>query len=94
MHTRLYHFVKKLLPSYLGFSVLTGFLSAIIVTIFKLAVEEVIHLSGRIYGTVRENPIWLPLLVVGAAAMGFVASRLLSISHSQKILLLLCLYTW
>ena len=75
--------INLLLPC-IAFSALTGFFSAIIITAFKIAAEWVIHLSGTIYSAVRANPIWLPLLVIGAAALGIVVSIILAISHSCK----------
>lgn len=84
MHTRLYSNIKNLLLPCLGFSVAAGFLSAILITAFKLAAETVIHLSSTLYGVVRANPVWLPLLVICAAAIGFAASFVLSLSHSCR----------
>ena len=72
-----------LLPC-LGFSVLTGVISAIIITAFKIAVSEVIELSEHAYHTVRENPVWLPVLIVGAAALGLASSFLLTLSRSCR----------
>ena len=84
MHTRLYNHIKNLLFPCLAFSIIAGFLSAIIVTAFKLVAEVVIHLSNTLYGTVRTNPIYLPLLVLGAVAIGFVESFILSNLHSCR----------
>lgn len=84
MHTRLYHHIKNLLLPCLVFSMAVGFLSAIFVTAFKLAAETVIHLSTTIYGAVRANPVWLPLLVIGAALVGIGAVLVLSLSHSCR----------
>ena len=77
------HFTNLLLPC-LGFSVLTGLCSALLITLFKILAEWAVHTSASLYGVVRENPVWLPLLVLGAAAIGFAASLLLSVSHSCK----------
>lgn len=84
MHNRLYYHIKNLLLPCLVFSTVTGILSAILVTAFKMAVENVIHLSVRLYSTVRENPIWIPLLVFGAALLGLAASVILSRSRSCR----------
>lgn len=81
MQNRLYHHIKNLLFPCVAFSMAAGFLSAILVTAFKLAAEKVIHLSTTIYDTVRGNAVLLPLLVLGAAAIGLVASYILSRSH-------------
>ena len=84
MKNRLSNHIKTLLLPCLAFSVSAGFLSAIIVTAFKLATEEVVHLSNMVYGEVRSNPILLPLLVLGTAAIGLIASIILTYSHSCR----------
>ena len=84
MHSRLYHHIKNLLLPCFTFSVLTGFFSAILVTTFKLLAEWIIHLSNLLYGAVRANPAWLPLLIVAAAVIGHCASLLLTVSHSCR----------
>lgn len=83
MHKHLYENTKNTWP-YLVFSIITGFFSAIIITIFKLLAELVVHLSGAIYSSVRVNPVWLPVLVLGAAAIGLGASLILKHSRSCR----------
>lgn len=61
-----------------------GFSSAIIIKAFILCAEAVIHLSVSIYDAVRTNPVWLPLLVLGAAAIGLAASYIHSLSRSCR----------
>ena len=84
MNNRLLHHIKNLLLPCLAFSVTAGFLSAILVTAFKLAAEWVVHMSSSIYGTARANPQWLPLLVLGAAVIGLVSSFIFSRSRSCR----------
>ena len=84
MRKKLYNHLTNLLLPCLGFSVLTGICSAILITAFKILAEWTVHTSVSVYGTVRENPLWLPVLVLGAAAIGLAASLLLSASHSCK----------
>ncbi|MBO7169687.1 MAG: chloride channel protein, partial [Clostridia bacterium] len=84
MTKTLYNRIKHLLLPCLAFSVITGVLSALIITLFKILAEWVIHFSFTIYGTVRENPVFLPLLILGVAAIGLAASILLSLSHGCK----------
>ena len=84
MNNRLLHHIKNLLLPCLAFSVTAGFLSAILVTAFKLAAEWIVHLSSSIYGTARANPQWLPLLVLGAAVIGLVSSFIFSRSRSCR----------
>ena len=62
----------------------TGFFAAIIITVFKILAEWTIHLSSSVYSAARANPMLLPALVVGAAAIGFAASFILSLSHSCR----------
>ena len=68
MHIRIKGHIKNLLLPCLCFSLSVGFLSALAVTAFKLAAEFTVNLSTGIYSAVRENPIFLPLLLLGAAA--------------------------
>ncbi len=84
MQNRLFNHIKNLLLPCLGFSVAAGFFSAILVTAFKVAAEFVIHLSSSVYSTVRTNPAWILLLVLGAAAIGLISSFILSYSHSCR----------
>lgn len=78
MRSKIYNHINNLLLPCLVFSVLTGFFSAILITAFKIAAEWVIHISNSVYESIRENPICLPLLVIGAALIGLAASLILS----------------
>ena len=84
MQNRFTIHIKNLLLPCLAFSIATGFISAILVTVFKLAAEGVSHASSGIYDFVRQHPAYLPLLVLGAAVIGFLASLILSASHSCR----------
>lgn len=79
-----YNYFKNLLFPCLYFSVIAGFFSAVAVTAFKLAAELVIHLSEIIYGAVRSNPVWLPVLVIGVSLIGLASSFILSYSRSCR----------
>ncbi len=68
----------KSICSCIFFSILAGLFSALIITAFKIAAEKIIHLSAGIYNLVRENPIWLPLLLSLAGIIGFFASFIVS----------------
>ena len=81
---RILDYIKNHLLPCLGFSVLTGILAAIIITAFKIAVTEVIELSEYAYHAVRENPVWIPVLIIGAAALGLISSLLLTLSRSCR----------
>ncbi len=84
MKNRLSNHIKNLLMPCLAFSMLAGFLSAILITAFKLATAWVVRLSTTLYGAVRSNPLWLPLLVLGSALLGLAASFILSRSRSCR----------
>ena len=84
MNSRLIHHIKNLLLPCLAFSVLAGFLSAILATAFKIAAEWVIHFSTFIYDTVRSDRAWIPLALGGAAVTGLAASFILSNSRSCR----------
>lgn len=83
MQNRLYKHTKSILP-FILFSILAGFLSAVAGTAFKLGAEWVIHLSATLYGTVRQNALLLPVLILGAAALGLAASFIVSLVKSCK----------
>ncbi len=78
------HYVKNLLLPCLFFSVITGIISAILITLFKLGAELVINLSGLIYHSARNTPIWLPCLLLGAIAVGFAANLILGFSKTCR----------
>ena len=78
------HYVKNLFLPCLIFSVVTGVLSALIISVFQTAAEQVIHLSKYIYASVREDPIWLICLVLGVAAIGSASSLIISVSKSCR----------
>lgn len=77
------HNAKRLLP-FLLFSAAAGFLSAVFCIAFKFGAEGAIHLSSRVYAAVRQNPVWIPVLAIGAAALGLYASVVVSFVPSCK----------
>ena len=54
-----------------------GVLSGVLIFLFKLASSAVMHLSEQIYGFVRQNPVYLPALILGVAAIGVVSALIL-----------------
>ena len=82
MKHKLTNHIKHTLLPCIAFSAVAGFCSAIIITAFKLLAEWVVHLSGMAYDFVRNDPIWLPLLILAAAAIGIISSLILERSHS------------
>ncbi len=77
-------YIKNLLLPCLAFSVFAGVMSSLIITLFKWAAEHVISLSLWLYSVARQSPLWLLLLVLGVAAVGFSASLILSLSHACR----------
>lgn len=69
-------FGNKFIP-YVLFSLLVGIPTGFLIFFFKLAASFVISLSEQIFGVVRENPIYLPLLVLGATLIGVVLGVIL-----------------
>ena len=62
----------KILP-YFIFPTVVGIVTGILIFVFKATSSFVIHKSESIYSFVRQNPIYLPLLILGVVAVGFVA---------------------
>lgn len=84
MQQRLFNHVKNLLLPSLIFSVITGALSALIVTAFKILAEWAIKLSEHAYTFVGEHPKFLPVLAISAAALGLISSLVFSLSHTCR----------
>lgn len=84
MNSRVYKHIQNHLFPCLFFSILTGLFAAVIVSAFKLAAEWTIHLSTSLYDAARSAPVFLPLLILGAAILGFMASIILSFTHSCR----------
>ena len=72
-------YVKSILLPLVLFSVMTGVLTGAVIFAFKLASSAVIRLSGDVYAYVRATPALIPVLIVGAAAIGLVAAIILCI---------------
>ena len=78
------HYIKNLLIPCLMFSVITGVVSSLFVVAFKYASGYVVELSEKIYEKVQLEPQFLPLLIVGALLLGFIASLIITFSHSCR----------
>ncbi len=74
MKNKRLNYIKNILMPCLLFSVITGILTGCIIFVFKLAAELVISASGYVYGFVRENVQFLPLLIAGAALLGLLSA--------------------
>lgn len=66
----------KLLPLVV-FPLIVGALTGVAIFIFKLASSFVIDRSHQIYAMVRENPKYLPVLLLGVTAIGGLSALLL-----------------
>ncbi len=73
MKNRSLTYIKNIIPCLL-LSCLTGVLTGGVIFVFKYVSEYIILLSGKIYASVRENPVWLPALVIGAAMLGLLSA--------------------
>ena len=69
---------------YLLSSAICGLLVGALIFCFKYIASLVITLSSDIYAFVRANPIYLPLMVVGAAILGLAASLILKVAPEGK----------
>ncbi len=70
---------KEYLLPCIALSCLTGALTGIVIFIFKIAIKYVQELSSFIYSSVRANPAFLPLLVLGAVLIGVIAFVLIKL---------------
>lgn len=78
------HYIRNLLLPCLLLSIITGVLSALLISLFQFAAGQAVSISHHIYETVRTNPIWLPCMILGAAAVGYVSSRILNYSKNSR----------
>ncbi|MBQ8310112.1 MAG: chloride channel protein [Clostridia bacterium] len=84
MKTERLTYIKNILIPCLVFSSLTGIFTGMAVFAFRMAASAVIALSGHVYVFVRAEPIWLPLLLGGAATLGLLESLLLHVSRNCR----------
>lgn len=77
-------YIKNILLPCLVYSGLTGIFTGCLIFIFKLAVSKVVPLSQGIYALVRETPAFLPLLLLGATAVGSLAALILRFATDCK----------
>ncbi len=77
-------FVQNILLPCLLFSALTGIFTGTLIFSFNLASTQVIHFSSEIYHWVRENPVYIPLLLLCVLAVGALAGLLLKLFPSAR----------
>ena len=78
------NYIKKLLLPCLSFSVTVGVLSTILVTLFKLETEKVIHFSQWAYTAASQKPIIVIWFFLGIAVAGLASSFILSHSRTSR----------
>ena len=71
-----YHKITRVMSCVL-YPAIVGVLTGILIFLFKITSSKVMHISENIYSAVRENPKYLPLLILGVTAIGFGAAFLL-----------------
>lgn len=77
-------YIKNILIPCLLFSVISGFFTGGLIFLFKIATSKVIAYSGVIYSFVREEPIRLPLLIIGSAILGGLSALLLHLAPNCR----------
>lgn len=77
-------YTKDTLIPVLVYSLLTGVLTGALIFLFKISSSAAIGLSDKIYGFVRVNKAYLPLLLVGAAALGGIAGIFLHFAPNAR----------
>lgn len=70
-------YIKHILLPCVIFSMVTGVFTGSLIFGFNVAASWVMALSDGVYAYVRENPLFLPLLLLGAAALGLIAAFIL-----------------
>ncbi len=79
-----FSYAKNIILPCVFFSALTGALTGAGIFFFKGAAGWVIEKSDVLYALVRQNPRYLPFLLLGCVAVGLVASLLLYISKDSR----------
>ncbi len=73
-------YMKNILLPCLLFSGMAGLFTGAIIFLFKMAASAVMQLSTLLYAAVRAEPLYLPLLLLTAAALGLLAALLLHLA--------------
>ncbi len=77
MKTKHFTYIQNILIPCLLFSILTGVFTGGLIFLFKLTTSYIVSFSMDAYAFVRSEPLFLPLLCVGAAVLGLCAAWLL-----------------
>ncbi len=76
--------IKDILITCVLLPIITGAVTGALIFLFKLCCGFVVELSSDIYNFVREDPIWLPCLILGAALIGLLAAFILKWSKNCR----------
>ena len=79
-----YSVVRRKLIPYVLMPAFVGVMSGILIFLFKIAASHVLNLSGRIYAFIRENPQYIPLLLLGALIIGSLSSLILKFAKECR----------
>ncbi len=74
MKNKRLNYINNILMPCLLFSVITGILTGGLIFLFKCVVNFAVSVSDDIYSFARENIIYLPALLVGAALLGVISA--------------------
>lgn len=77
MQSNRLNYAKNILLPCLLYSVITGVLTGGLIFLFKLTASAVISFSGQVYDYVRLHPTFIPILILGMAAVGIAAAVIL-----------------
>jgi H+/Cl- antiporter ClcA len=77
-------FFKNILLPCLLFSTLTGIFTGALIFSFNIISTQVIHQSSEMYHWFRENPKYIPLLILGVLLLGLIAGWMLKVFPSAR----------
>ncbi|MEE1320786.1 MAG: chloride channel protein [Acutalibacteraceae bacterium] len=77
-------YIKNIILPCLVYSGITGIFTGVLIFLFKLCISKVIPFSAKLYALVRENTEYLPLLLLGAAALGVISALILRYAPDCK----------
>ena len=77
MKNKYLSYIKNILLPCIVFSSIAGILTGIAIFLFDFACHHVIAASNTAYNFIRENPLFLPLLIICAGILGLISARLL-----------------
>lgn len=67
-------YIQNILLPCVVYSAVTGMLTGIVIFVFKAVSSAAVSLSGKAFAAVREQPIYLPLLISAAVVLGLISA--------------------